>query len=137
MPLHPTHKKRLHTNILQFVVGTILLTIAFAYLLDHQAEQTNLKSSFEGISKKINLVREKYTSGKDALMETQFKLKQQIEELYKSFQQAQCDQKIDLTQLKKDTADIATDTLDEFEQKHDAYVLTTRQYYTLLNQYCK
>ena len=114
-----------------------MLCIAFSYLIGHKAEQTNLKSGFDGISKKVILLREKYTSGKDALIETQFKLKQQMEELEKSLLQAQCKQNIDTTKLKQDIVDITNDTVIEFETKQDAYILTTRQYYTLLIQYCQ
>lgn len=124
-------------NIIQFCLWFLLLWIAFSYLTNHEAEQTNLKSSFDGISKKATLLREKYTSGKDALIETKFKLKQQMEELEKSLWQAQCQHNIDIVKLKQDIVDINDDTATEFEKKQDAYVMTTRQYYTLLHQYCK
>lgn len=137
MTLQPKHKKRLHTNIIQLIIWIVLLIIAFRYLNNHQAEKINLISWFDGIQKKIIVLREKYTSWKDAFIETQFKLKQQMQELQKSFAQANCSQQIDTTTLQKELNNISEDNVTEFESKQEHYLLIISQYYSLLTKHCK
>lgn len=137
MSLNSKYKTRLRTNIIQCIIGIILLVAALAYLTGHEAEQTNLKSGLTGIKQKISILWDKYRTGQDSTLSEQFKLTQQMTELLKSFKLAHCEPQVDTTQLQKELDSIQKDTVAQFVQKQAQYLLITRQYYTLLNQSCK
>jgi hypothetical protein len=74
-------RKKLSMNVIEFLVGGLLLAFCFNYLADHPAEKSSIVSGIDVLYQKVRVFVSHLTSGKGKLLERKFEMERGFNEL--------------------------------------------------------
>lgn len=133
---HAELKSKLLVNVVEFLVGVILLIFCFTYLQSHPAEKTSLFSGVEVIVHNIEVFFSDLVGWRGEEIEEKYKLEQTFEEMIALARSGECLTTTELEQIERASGSIQSMTLDEFLKKERSVRTTASLFYTKIKNGC-
>lgn len=99
------YHKRLGRNIVQLIVGTILLFTAYLHLQGNTAEKMSISSGLQVLSQKVQLRMHNLFQNDGAIYEDKLSMEKNYAEVINVVQNSSCKEKVDLPLLTQKYAD--------------------------------
>lgn len=129
-------KKKFPMNVIEFVVGVVLLFFCFSYLANHPAEKSSIVSGLDVIVQKVRILISRYTSGKADILERKFAQEKSFHEVVMLAEDGKCLSAADIKRLQDYEGAVNSMGADDFEKNEYTYQTLLQWYYTKVRQHC-
>lgn len=129
-------KKKFPMNVVEFIVGIVLLFFCFSYLASHPAEKSSIVSGLDVIMQKVHILISRFTSGKNQLVENKYALAKSFHEVISLAGEGKCLSESDIRKLQEYEDALYEMGADDFEKNELTYETLLQGYYAKVKQRC-
>lgn len=131
------YKKRLGWNIVQLLVGTVLLLAAYVHLQKNNAEKMSISSGVEVLSQKVVLWFHNIFNHNGSQYEDQLAMQKNYAEVINVVQNSSCKEKVDVALLTGKYADLQNDSVEDYVKKSADYNKFLVDFYRKISEVCE
>ena len=130
------YRKRFLWNLLQLLVGTVLLIVAYFHLQRSTAEKMSISSWVDVISQKVQLrFHSLFNKDGNTYLE-KINMEKNYHEVLNVVQNSSCKDKVDGASLSKMNEQLKNDTVEEYAKKSAEYNKFLVDFYTNITKVC-
>ena len=134
--MNKKNKQQLKYNIIKFIVGLILLLLAFGYLQNHPAEKSSRNTGSRILLQKMGQSVQKLVGNYDPLQEQKQHMINSYDEIIYVSQSTSCFDELMTTELNNTFQELHKGTLDHFKTYREQYAKVRKQYEDHLQTEC-
>lgn len=128
-------KKKMLSNLIEFVVGSILLVFCISYLQNHPAEKVSLVSGMKLLVQKVSLRVHNFSGEDTELLQEKFQLEKTFQEILFLAEQSRCSESITVS-IKTSYEKLQKMDIETYKAQQKAYSTVANLYYTKVRQEC-
>lgn len=130
------YHKRLGRNIVQLIVGTILLFTAYLHLQGNTAEKMSISSGLQVLSQKVQLRMHNLFQNDGAIYEDKLSMEKNYAEVINVVQNSSCKEKVDLPLLTQKYADLQNESVSDYTIHQESYRQFIVDFYRQVSEEC-
>ncbi len=129
-------KKKFPMNVVEFIVGVVLLFFCFSYLATHPAEKSSIVSGIDVIMQKVHILISRYTSGKNQALENKYALAKSFHEVISLAGEWKCLTEAEIRKLQEYEDALYDMSTNAFEKNEYTYETLLQWFYAKVRQRC-
>lgn len=129
-------KKKFPMNVVEFIVGVVLLFFCFSYLSTHPAEKSSIVSGIDVIMQKVHILISRFTSGKNQVLENKYALAKSFNEVISLAGEWKCLTEAEIRKLQEYEDALYDMWTNDFEKNQYTYETLLQGFYAKVRQRC-
>jgi hypothetical protein len=129
-------KKKFPMNVVECIVGIVLLFFCFSYLSTHPAEKSSIVSGIDVIMQKVHILISRYTSGKNQILENKYALAKSFHEVISLAGEWKCLTEAEIRKLQEYEDALYDMGTSDFEKNEYTYETLLQWFYAKVRQRC-
>lgn len=130
-------KKKIWMNLIEFVVGVVLLIFCLNYLSNHPAEKSSIITGIEVVMQKAKILFSQRTTGQGEALQRKFELERSFKELLFMGEEGECMTEADLRKLQTYLEQLEVMDAMTFERQEYSYRKILSSYYEKGKEACE
>lgn len=129
-------KKRVRMNVIELIIGLVLLTFAFNYLKSHPAERTSIFAWLEVLVNKVEVMIWSVTGWNSEMIKEKQQLERWYDELISTSEKASCALPAEIEIAKRRLEELKSLKGSEYKKQMQKYQWYIRAYAQKVNEEC-
>lgn len=129
-------RKRIRMNVIELIIGLVLLTFAFNYLKSHPAERTSIFAWLEVLVDKVEVLVWSITGGNSESIKEKQQLERWYGELISTSENANCALPAEIEVAKRRLNELKKLSWSEYKQQMQKYQWYIRAYASKVTEEC-
>lgn len=130
------YHKRFGWNIVQLIVGTILLFSAYLHLQDNTAEKMSISSGLQVLSQKVQLRMHNFFQNDGAVYEDKLSMEKNYAEVINVVTNSSCKEKVDIPALQAKYAELQAESVASYTKQSENYRFFIIEFYKKVSDVC-